>query len=70
VRCHARVERDQPIPAVPKWGIKKWISLPGEQRPPILSVRCHARVERDQPIPAVPKWGIKKWISLPGEQRP
>ncbi|YAF36892.1 glycoside hydrolase family 2 TIM barrel-domain containing protein [Klebsiella pneumoniae] len=29
---YARVERDQPIPAVPKWGIKKWISLPGEQR--------------------------------------
>lgn len=25
---YARVERDQPIPAVPKWGIKKWISLP------------------------------------------
>ncbi|EMO6531139.1 TPA: DUF4981 domain-containing protein, partial [Klebsiella pneumoniae] len=39
---YARVERDQPIPAVPKWGIKKWISLPGEQRPLILCEYAHA----------------------------
>ncbi|HFT4858018.1 TPA: glycoside hydrolase family 2 TIM barrel-domain containing protein, partial [Klebsiella pneumoniae] len=29
-------------PAVPKWGIKKWISLPGEQRPLILCEYAHA----------------------------
>lgn len=39
---YARVEYDQPIPAVPKWGIKKWISLPGEQRPLILCEYAHA----------------------------
>jgi beta-galactosidase len=39
---YARVERDQLIPAVPKWGIKKWISLPGEQRPLILCEYAHA----------------------------
>lgn len=39
---YARVERDQLIPTVPKWGIKKWISLPGEQRPLILCEYAHA----------------------------
>ena len=39
---YARVERDQLIPAVPKWGIKKWISMPGEQRPLILCEYAHA----------------------------
>lgn len=39
---YARVESDQLIPAVPKWGIKKWISLPGEQRPLILCEYAHA----------------------------
>lgn len=39
---YARVERDQLIPAVPKWGIKKWIGLPGEQRPLILCEYAHA----------------------------
>ncbi|WP_142501888.1 beta-galactosidase [Klebsiella sp. 2680] len=39
---YARVERDQRIPEVPKWGIKKWIGLPGEQRPLILCEYAHA----------------------------
>ncbi|HHG8774111.1 TPA: beta-galactosidase [Raoultella planticola] len=39
---YARVERDQRIPAVPKWGIKKWIGMPGEQRPLILCEYAHA----------------------------
>ena len=39
---YARVENDQLIPAVPKWGIKKWIGLPGEQRPLILCEYAHA----------------------------
>ncbi|HEJ8533977.1 TPA: beta-galactosidase [Klebsiella oxytoca] len=39
---YARVDRDQPIPTWPKWGIKKWISLPGEQRPLILCEYAHA----------------------------
>lgn len=39
---YARVDRDQPIPTVPKWGIKKWISLPREQRPLILCEYAHA----------------------------
>ncbi|WEF30221.1 beta-galactosidase [Klebsiella aerogenes] len=39
---YARVERDQPFPAVPKWSIKKWISLPGEQRPLVLCEYAHA----------------------------
>ncbi|MBZ7662550.1 MULTISPECIES: beta-galactosidase [Klebsiella] len=39
---YARVERDQLIPTVPKWGIKKWISMPGEQRPLILCEYAHA----------------------------
>lgn len=39
---YARVEQDQPFPAVPKWAIKKWISLPGEDRPLILCEYAHA----------------------------
>ncbi|MEN3258596.1 beta-galactosidase [Sodalis endosymbiont of Spalangia cameroni] len=39
---YARVEEDLPIPAVPKWAIKKWIGLPGEQRPLILCEYAHA----------------------------
>ncbi|MGG7867317.1 beta-galactosidase [Klebsiella aerogenes] len=39
---YARVERDQPFPAVPKWSIKKWIGMPGEQRPLILCEYAHA----------------------------
>lgn len=39
---YARVEEDLPIPAVPKWAIKKWIVLPGEQRPLILCEYAHA----------------------------
>ncbi|MGY2926494.1 beta-galactosidase/beta-glucuronidase [Ewingella americana] len=33
---YSRVEQDQPFPAVPKWSIKKWISMPDETRPLIL----------------------------------
>ncbi|RWR00611.1 beta-D-galactosidase [[Pantoea] beijingensis] len=39
---YARVDRDQPFPAVPKWSIKKWIGLPGETRPLILCEYAHA----------------------------
>jgi beta-galactosidase len=39
---YARVDQDQPFPAVPKWAIKKWISLPGEERPLILCEYAHA----------------------------
>lgn len=39
---YARVENDLLIPSVPKWGIKKWISMPGEQRPLILCEYAHA----------------------------
>lgn len=39
---YSRVETDLMIPAVPKWAIKKWISLPGEQRPLILCEYAHA----------------------------
>jgi len=39
---YSRVERDLIIPAVPKWAIKKWISLPGEHRPLILCEYAHA----------------------------
>lgn len=39
---YARVDEDQPFPAVPKWSIKKWLSLPGEQRPLILCEYAHA----------------------------
>ena len=39
---YARVDQDQPFPAVPKWSLKKWISLPGETRPLILCEYAHA----------------------------
>lgn len=39
---YARVDQDQPFPAVPKWSLKKWIGLPGEQRPLILCEYAHA----------------------------
>ncbi|WP_017800862.1 beta-galactosidase [Winslowiella toletana] len=39
---YARVDQDQPFPAVPKWSIKKWISMPGETRPLILCEYAHA----------------------------
>lgn len=39
---YARVDQDQPHPAVPKWSIKKWVSLPDEQRPLILCEYAHA----------------------------
>jgi beta-galactosidase len=39
---YARVDEDQYFPAVPKWSIKKWISLPNESRPLILCEYAHA----------------------------
>ncbi|CNJ57210.1 beta-galactosidase [Yersinia aldovae] len=39
---YARVDEDQPFPAVPKWSIKKWIGLPNESRPLILCEYAHA----------------------------
>ncbi|UXY09916.1 beta-galactosidase [Kosakonia sp. ML.JS2a] len=39
---YARVDEDQPFPAVPKWSIKKWIGLPDETRPLILCEYAHA----------------------------
>ena len=39
---YARVDQDQPFPAVPKWSIKKAIGLPGETRPLILCEYAHA----------------------------
>lgn len=39
---YARVDEDQPFPAVPKWSIKKWLSMPGELRPLILCEYAHA----------------------------
>ncbi|ACQ94499.1 glycoside hydrolase family 2 TIM barrel [Tolumonas auensis DSM 9187] len=39
---YARVDEDQPFPAVPKWAIKKWIGMPGEARPLILCEYAHA----------------------------
>ncbi len=39
---YARVDEDQPFPAVPKWAIKKWIGMPGEDRPLILCEYAHA----------------------------
>ncbi len=39
---YARVDQDQPFPAVPKWSLKKWIGLPGENRPLILCEYAHA----------------------------
>jgi Beta-galactosidase/beta-glucuronidase len=39
---YARVDEDQPFPAVPKWSIKKWIGMPDEARPLILCEYAHA----------------------------
>jgi len=39
---YSRVDQDQPFAAVPKWSIKKWLALPGEQRPLILCEYAHA----------------------------
>jgi len=40
---YARVNQDQPQPEpVPKWSIKKWIGMPGEDRPLILCEYAHA----------------------------
>ncbi|MGL5291897.1 MAG: glycoside hydrolase family 2 TIM barrel-domain containing protein, partial [Vibrionaceae bacterium] len=39
---YARVESTLEDPAVPKWAIKKWISLPDETRPLILCEYAHA----------------------------
>ncbi|MBH2900198.1 beta-galactosidase [Serratia ureilytica] len=39
---YARVDQDQPFPAVPKWAIGKWIGLPEEPRPLILCEYAHA----------------------------
>ncbi|WP_284070854.1 glycoside hydrolase family 2 TIM barrel-domain containing protein, partial [Serratia marcescens] len=39
---YARVDQDQPFPAVPKWALGKWIGLPEEQRPLILCEYAHA----------------------------
>lgn len=39
---YARVDEDQPFPAVPKWSVKKWVSMPGENRPLILCEYAHA----------------------------
>ncbi|KQN51244.1 beta-D-galactosidase [Serratia sp. Leaf50] len=39
---YARVDKDQPFPAVPKWSIKKWIGMPDETRPLILCEYAHA----------------------------
>lgn len=39
---YARVDTTQADPAVPKWSIKKWVSLPNETRPLILCEYAHA----------------------------
>ena len=39
---YARVDQDQPHPNVPKWSIKKWVSMPDEKRPLILCEYAHA----------------------------
>ena len=39
---YARVDTDVLDDAVPKWAIKKWLSLPGETRPVILCEYAHA----------------------------
>lgn len=39
---YARVDSDVQDDAVPKWAIKKWLSLPGEHRPVILCEYAHA----------------------------
>lgn len=39
---YARVDQDQRFPVLPKWSIKKWLSLPQETRPLILCEYAHA----------------------------
>lgn len=39
---YARVDQHQPHPAVPKYALKNWISLPQENRPLILCEYAHA----------------------------
>lgn len=39
---YARVDTDVEDDAVPKWAIKKWLSMPGEHRPVILCEYAHA----------------------------
>jgi beta-galactosidase len=39
---YARVDTDVKDDAVPKWSIKKWLSMPGEHRPVILCEYAHA----------------------------
>ncbi|NMP31161.1 beta-galactosidase [Thalassotalea sp. M1531] len=39
---YARVDQDQLFDAVPKWSIKKWLSLSNENRPLILCEYAHA----------------------------
>ena len=39
---YARVDTDIKDDAVPKWAIKKWLSMPGENRPVILCEYAHA----------------------------
>jgi beta-galactosidase len=39
---YARVDTDIEDDAVPKWAIKKWLSMPGENRPVILCEYAHA----------------------------
>lgn len=39
---YARVNTDVKDDAVPKWSIKKWLSMPGEHRPVILCEYAHA----------------------------
>ncbi|EUK18069.1 beta-galactosidase [Commensalibacter papalotli (ex Servin-Garciduenas et al. 2014)] len=39
---YARVDQDQNFPAVPKFAIKNWISMPDENRPLILCEYAHA----------------------------
>jgi len=39
---YARVDTDVNDDAVPKWAIKKWLSMPGEHRPVILCEYAHA----------------------------
>lgn len=39
---YARVDADIDDPAVPKYAIKKWLSMPGEERPLILCEYAHA----------------------------
>lgn len=39
---YARVDEDIPAPAVTKWGLKKWLGMPGETRPLILCEYAHS----------------------------